>query len=176
MSAQIRINKKTIQRLPSVVSLWGRLNELYSAVSVKTEGEATALCVERVVKTPNGAQWERDWFFSRKPVCRGQALGREETPVPPWGPLLITGPASFAVFERDTLCPRRKSGAEGIVEAWFPTSLLLWSSFLIYIFHDPLKGNWIGILRNGPRYFFFNSSVLYFPGYSHAISLYWFTD
>lgn len=56
MSAQIRINKKTIQRLPSVVSLWGRLNELYSAVSVKTEGEATALCVERVVKTPNGAQ------------------------------------------------------------------------------------------------------------------------
>lgn len=22
------------------------------------EGEATALCVERVVKTPNGSQWE----------------------------------------------------------------------------------------------------------------------
>lgn len=121
---------------------------------LKPEGEATALCVERVVKTPNGTQWEWDWFFSRKPVCRGQALGREETPVPPWDPFLISGPASFAVFERDILCPRRKSGAKGIVEAWFPTILLLWSSFLTYIFHDLLKSNWIGILRNGPRFFF----------------------
>ena len=60
VSAQIRINKKTMQRLPSVASLWGRLNELYSAVSVKPEGEATALCVERAIKTPNGARWERD--------------------------------------------------------------------------------------------------------------------
>ena len=118
------------------------------------EGEATALCVERVVKTPNGSQWEWDWFFSRKPVCRGQALGREETPVPPWDPLLISRPSSFAVFERDTLCPRRKSGAEATVEAWFPTILLFWSSFLIYIFHDLLKGNWIGTLRTGPRFFF----------------------
>lgn len=38
-SAQICVNnKKTIQRLPSVVSLWGRLNELYSTVSVKARG------------------------------------------------------------------------------------------------------------------------------------------
>lgn len=46
-SSQIS-EKKAIPQVPSVVSLWGRLNELCSVVllPLKPEGEATALCGE----------------------------------------------------------------------------------------------------------------------------------
>lgn len=104
-------------------------------MSVKAEGEATALCVERICRDSQMALNGNETSFSvGSQSVKGQALGRKKPLCPSLGSTSHIPDRPPLLCLRGTLCPR---GSQELKPQWRPGFQLSYFSGAAFNIHIP---------------------------------------